>query len=324
MKKERKSPFLSWCTEAFLESESQLLVAAIDEKGNIRDSNGGLDRLFRTAGRRLPDNIHDFLDEHGSGVLKQILNSIPDQQKSEPVKFYKCTLHFRTGGSAVHTLSCSICKCREEIAFFAERRRMTDSDIIEKMSHMNNELANLSRELSRKNVELERANETITRLMHTDVQTGLANRRSIMEELKVLAADARSKAEPLSVLMADLDHFKDINDTWGHAAGDRVLEAFGRLLAEDLREEDLPGRIGGEEFLVILPGLGKDAAFQCAERIRKAVESLDLEYPPQRVTSSFGLSTLKEGESMDDLIRRADEALYRAKGKGRNRVEKSP
>jgi diguanylate cyclase (GGDEF)-like protein len=192
------------------------------------------------------------------------------------------------------------------------------------MSHMNNELANLSRELSRKNVELERANETITRLMHTDVQTGLANRRSIMEELKVLAADARSKAEPLSVLMADLDHFKDINDTWGHAAGDRVLEAFGRLLAEDLREEDLPGRIGGEEFLVILPGLGKDAAFQCAERIRKAVESLDLEYPPQRVTSSFGLSTLKEGESMDDLIRRADEALYRAKGKGRNRVEKSP
>jgi diguanylate cyclase (GGDEF)-like protein len=201
---------------------------------------------------------------------------------------------------------------------------MTDSDIIEKMSHMNNELANLSRELSRKNMELEKANETITRLMHTDVLTGLPNRRSVMEELRHMAGGVQATGEPLSVLMADLDHFKDINDAWGHAAGDAVLEAFGRLLLENLRKEDLPGRIGGEEFLVLLPGLAENGAYNCAERIRRVVESLELEYPPERLTCSFGVSTFRRGENVDDLIRRADEALYSAKRAGRNRVAKAP
>jgi diguanylate cyclase (GGDEF)-like protein len=124
--------------------------------------------------------------------------------------------------------------------------------------------------------------------------------------------------------MADLDHFKDINDAWGHAAGDAVLEAFGRLLLENLRKEDLPGRIGGEEFLVLLPGLAENGAYNCAERIRRVVESLELEYPPERLTCSFGVSTFRRGENVDDLIRRADEALYSAKRAGRNRVAKAP
>ncbi len=326
MKKERKNPLLWRALEAFLESESQLVVASIDADGNLIESNGGLDRLFRTAGRRLPDNLHDFLEEYSSSVLRRSLDSIRNQDQGDElrsVKFQKCTLHFKTGSSAVHTLSCFLCRNGEQFAFFAERRHMTDSDIIEKMSHMNNELANLSRELSRKNLELEKANETITRLMHTDVLTGLPNRRSVMERLRDLVVDAQSKGESLSVVMADLDHFKEINDTWGHAAGDRVLEAFGRLLLEGLREEDLPGRIGGEEFLVLLPGMGEDEAFQCAERIRKMVESMELKYPPRQITASFGVSSLKKGQSMDDVIHRADEALYDAKTSGRNRVEKA-
>ncbi|MFP4481487.1 MAG: GGDEF domain-containing protein [Thermovirgaceae bacterium] len=324
MKEDGKHQFLPKALEGFLQTESQLVVATIDEEGNILQTNGGLRRLFRAAGRRLPGNLHGFLDERGSSVLKGILGSIPDQKDKTEPQFYKCTLHFRTGGLAVHTLWCSICKSGEKIAFFAERRHMTDSDIIEKMSYMNNELANLSRELSRKNMELERANETITRLMHTDILTGLASRRYVMDQLKDMVGDAESKGTPLSVFMADLDHFKDINDTWGHAAGDRILEAVGRLFSENLRNEDLPARIGGEEFLVLLPGLGEDEAYRCAERIRKMVEALKLEYPPKPVTCSFGVSTLKGGETSDDMLRRSDEALYRAKEAGRNRVERAP
>jgi len=320
VKKDRECPLWARWAEAFLETESLLVAAVIDEEGNILDSNGGFRRLFRAAGRRLPQNIHGYLDARESSALNRILGSIRDQP--EPGEFRKCTLHFRTGGSAVHTLSCFICKCGGEIAFFAERRHMTDSDIIEKMSRMNNELANLSRELSRKNMELEKANETITRLMHTDVLTGLSNRRFVMERLSEMADRSQKGGEPLSVFIADLDHFKDINDTRGHAAGDAVLEAFGRILLENLRQEDLPGRIGGEEFLVLLPGLEEDGAFNCAERIRRMVESLKLENPPEPVTCSFGVSTLRRDKAADALIRRADEAL--ARRAGRNRVEKAP
>ncbi len=325
MKKDRECPLWARRARDFLESESLLVAVVIDEEGNILETNGGLRRLFRAAGRSLPGNIHGFLDAHGSGVLNRILSSLWDRpEQAGPERFHKCTLHFRMAGSAVHTLSCFLCRCDGAIAFFAERRHMTDSDIIEKMSRMNNELANLSRELSRKNMELEKANETITRLMHTDVLTGIANRRSIMEELRHMVRDAHATGALLSVLMADLDHFKDINDEWGHAAGDAVLEAFGRLLAENLRKEDLAGRIGGEEFLVLLPGLAEDGAFNCAKRIRRMVESLRLKNPPAPVTCSFGVATLRRDETVDDLIRRTDEALYSAKRAGRNRVEKAP
>lgn len=317
-----KHLFETGALEAFLESESRLVAAILDGEGNILQSNSGLERLFKTAERRLPDNVHDFLDDRSRDVLRQVLLSIPDQgEEGGPGQFRKCSLHFRAAGSAVHTLACFLCSCGGNIAFFAERRQMTDSDIIEKMSHMNNDLANLSRELSRKNAELERANETITRLVHTDVLTGLENRRSIMDRAEKMLGDAEREKNLVSVVMADLDHFKNINDTWGHAAGDRVLEAFGDLLRKSLRTEDHPGRIGGEEFLILLPGMGGAGASVCAERLRKAVEALQLEYPPQQVTASFGVASRRPGENRDELMRRADEALYLAKASGRNRVE---
>jgi diguanylate cyclase (GGDEF)-like protein len=135
---------------------------------------------------------------------------------------------------------------------------------------------------------------------------------------------AKARQEPLAVLALDIDRFKHINDSFGHAAGDRVLQHVARTCAEALRDADLLGRIGGEEFLVVLPGNTlKQAAEDVAERLRVRVESLALEDLPAglRTTISIGVAQMSpQDANVADLLLRADEALYRAKAEGRNRV----
>jgi two-component system, cell cycle response regulator len=126
----------------------------------------------------------------------------------------------------------------------------------------------------------------------------------------------------LSVAMFDLDRFKNINDSRGHAAGDRVLREFGRILASEIRGEDVAGRMGGEEFALVISGA--EGARSLCERIRERLASTRVECPPGEafsVTVSVGLAWLEDGPaSLDALLSRADEALYRAKAEGRNRV----
>lgn len=128
---------------------------------------------------------------------------------------------------------------------------------------------------------------------------------------------------PLSVLLIDLDHFKKINDTWGHRVGDDVLCKFVDIAKGALRDVDILGRIGGEEFAVMLPGTTLDDAKQIAERLRLAVmENMNrTDESPVGLTVSIGVARLIHGESSEMLIHRADEAMYLAKSTGRNRVE---
>lgn len=154
-----------------------------------------------------------------------------------------------------------------------------------------------------------------------DPLTGLANRRSGTRRLAADHARALRESQPLSVLMIDLDHFKQVNDRWGHATGDRVLMATASVLHDELRGADLGVRHGGEEFLVILPGASSEQARRAAERIREGIAAFSVEVPDTslRVTASIGIATLAEGESPDELVARADVALYGAKSAGRNR-----
>ncbi|MGN6513601.1 MAG: diguanylate cyclase [Lysobacteraceae bacterium] len=154
-----------------------------------------------------------------------------------------------------------------------------------------------------------------------DPLTGLANRRMAEERLAADLAHALRHGEPLSVAMLDLDHFKRVNDSHGHATGDLVLAAVARVLHDELRGADLGVRYGGEEFLAILPGTDAGQALQVAERIRARVAQLAVEAPrgPVRVTASLGVATLWPGESREALLARADAALYRAKAEGRDR-----
>lgn len=160
----------------------------------------------------------------------------------------------------------------------------------------------------------------------TDALTGAANRRAFTRALDREIAEAGRLSIPLAVAMVDLDHFKAINDTHGHASGDRVLVRTVAALKSELAGGEMLGRLGGEEFAVLLPRSGTREGLDTAERLRRAVEHLRVENDeacPIPVTASFGLTVLQPHESLatgSDLLARADKALYAAKEAGRNRV----
>jgi len=153
----------------------------------------------------------------------------------------------------------------------------------------------------------------------TDVLTGLANRRGIDQHLRREAARASRHGHRLSFVMADVDHFKRVNDRWGHGVGDDVLRRVSRAIAQALRTSDVAARWGGEEFLVVLADAGVEGARLCAERIRSAVDNLTI---PRigHVTISAGVAELASGEDLGAALLRADQFLYQAKAEGRNTV----
>ncbi len=157
-----------------------------------------------------------------------------------------------------------------------------------------------------------------------DALTGLYNRRYLMEGLTREMARAQRYAVPLSILLLDLDHFKRINDTYGHLMGDTVLETIGTLLRDTLRAIDIPGRYGGEEFCVVLPETPMEDACLLAERIRQRVAAAVFQAPgglPVAITCSIGVAQLREGpRDIAAMLEDADRALYQAKASGRNRV----
>ena len=160
-----------------------------------------------------------------------------------------------------------------------------------------------------------------------DILTGLANMRTFMLSLEDEFNRSLRYGEPMSVLMVDLDHFKRINDTYGHPQGDAVLKETARIMLDVMRKVDLVARYGGEEFMVIMPHTDLKGAAKAAERVRSAVESNHFEGMAAAgdVTVSIGVTTWAEGVETDveSLIKMADVALYKAKEYGRNRVEKS-
>ncbi len=173
--------------------------------------------------------------------------------------------------------------------------------------------------------ELVVQSERLEAMLFEDPLTGLSNRRFILTQLAGAVSAARRHERPLTIAIVDIDHFKSVNDTYGHAAGDRVLAAVAGSLREQLRAEDQLGRLGGEEFLALLPDAGASAAAAAAEKLRAQVAALRVEHDglDMGVTISIGWAAW-EGESAEELMRRADEALYGAKRSGRDRVEGAP
>ena len=162
----------------------------------------------------------------------------------------------------------------------------------------------------------------LRRIAQTDFLTGAVTRRGFTLEMEKTLARFRRSGHPAALLMLDIDHFKQVNDTYGHPAGDMVLKTVARGLADKLRVSDTLGRLGGEEFGIVLQDVEHEPAVDTAERLRCHVESLEIPNEPDlRVTASFGISTLNpQIESVEQWLALVDEALYEAKRGGRNRV----
>ncbi|MGZ4403775.1 MAG: diguanylate cyclase, partial [Gaiellaceae bacterium] len=173
-------------------------------------------------------------------------------------------------------------------------------------------------------LENARLHGMVERQALVDGLTGLANRRAAAEALHAEAARAGRLETPLSVVLADLDGFKDVNDAHGHAVGDAVLRTFAEVLRETLRESDVAGRWGGEEFLLLLPGADADGAAHLAERVRIGLAARRIPgVPGLRVTASFGVAEYAGETNTEQLVAAADSALYRAKRTGKDRVERA-
>ena len=201
-------------------------------------------------------------------------------------------------------------------------------DLLNELAKAVNRAAKLEARFAESTRELDAIRDSLSQSEErakTDTLTDLPNRRALDEFFRKAQIAAMEKGEPLSVLLIDIDHFKKINDTYGHGVGDQVLRLMASVLRERLRETDLPARYGGEELIAVLPGADLATCAAVAERIRRLIGECRItrrstsELLPS-ITVSIGVGQFQFGESMADLIDRCDRALYLAKRSGRDRV----
>ncbi len=202
----------------------------------------------------------------------------------------------------------------------SDKKSPVDANMFEELSRLNNELADLQRELIKKNRELEKANAEKALLLQVDELTNLWNRRHFYERFNELCSLSQRHSRPLTMVMFDLDNFKSLNDTYGHQFGDAVLKCFAVILKKYCRVEDVPARLGGEEFAMILPETNIDAAFTTVERIRRHFSQRDVLGNRTTCTVSVGIAQLTTSDTYDTIMNKADKALYVSKNSGRNKT----
>lgn len=198
---------------------------------------------------------------------------------------------------------------------------------LDEMMHVSDAAMRLSADLTRSQRELIAINRRLAEreaeihsLSVTDQLTGLGNRRRLDESLATALSAARQRTVPFCVVMVDLDHFKAVNDAFGHGIGDRLLQVLGQTLEAGVRNTDTVCRFGGEEFAIVMPDIDMHGACACSERIRLSVEKLPQADGMPPVTATFGVAQWQAGDTADSLLQRADQSLYQGKAAGRNCV----
>jgi diguanylate cyclase (GGDEF)-like protein len=298
-----------------LESDA-VFALLLAPDGAIRVRNRAAYRIFPPdPAKNVGLNIWDYLACSNAEQLRQRL--------SDPGGRYDgyLLLNLADGQQNPITLEVGLVRCSGAVLLLGSHEHRHDSHFQTEILKLTNDLSVTMREVARKNRELERANATVERLARTDALTGLANRRTLHEALHREIARAERPGECLSLIMADLDHFKSVNDQYGHPAGDQALVRAAAVFGNQLRPYDLAARYGGEEFVLLLPGTSTAGAIAIAQRIRQEVAKLEVSGCPRQITVSLGVASWIRGETPEEFVARADRALYNAKSIGRNCVE---
>ena len=240
-------------------------------------------------------------------IIGESLFGVLDVQANEVNHFTEDDVRIKT------TLAAQIAVAVQNARLFSEHKRVED------------ELRNTKESLEVMNMELRFAFEHEQHMARTDALTGVNNRRNLFELAEHEFDVAKRYQQPLSIIMFDLDHFKNINDTYGHSIGDKMLERVAQVTHAQLRDVDIIGRYGGEEFVIVLPVTNAQRALLLAQRILETVSAIRLQtdHGTAAITLSIGIAETihsPQDESVENVIRRADEAMYAAKQAGRNRA----
>jgi diguanylate cyclase (GGDEF)-like protein len=291
-----------------------LALATLDEQGTLIEANAGFLKLISiTAQQPIGARVGRFFVQPNFAAL---IASRADADGT----IYRGLLTIGQYIGVTRTLQSHVWHIKGSLRLVAEY----DIEELERLNDtvlgLNREYAKAQLDLAQINLKLQQREAQIVATSLTDPLTGVGNRRQLDQALVAEINRADREGTLLSAFMADLDHFKVVNDTYGHEAGDRVLAAFGGLLRRSTRATDVVARFGGEEFVVLMPNTDLANAYAIANRIRGSLAAAPVEALSKTVTASFGVAERAPREQGHDLLRRADAALYEAKRSGRNCV----
>jgi diguanylate cyclase len=292
-------------------SLNQKINETLSANGVLSDAD--LDEIYATY--LSPTRLTDRIDKVGSQVMGEI------EQVMAMIDAAAGSASNYTESLADMTEKLGDSKDREGLRAIVESLVQTAKEMEESNQKLEERLNASKQEIN----ELQENLEVVRTESLTDPLTQLANRKFFDTTLAEAMADAREKNEPLSLMMTDIDHFKNFNDSFGHLTGDQVLRLVAMSVKQNVKGQDTAARYGGEEFAIVLPNTVLRSAITVADHIRRAVMTKELMKRSTgehlgRVTISIGVATLHEGDSVQSLIERADTCLYAAKRHGRNRV----
>lgn len=297
-----------------LQELTAVIAVILDDQGNVIEANRGfrflinldepVNKPLNVRGLFVQPGFADFLNLHSEG--------------SEPV--YQGILNIGDPDSYCRSVNGSVYRFTDKLLVVGEHDIADLERLNSTVIELNEELAQLQRDLVKANRDLKRKEKKITQMMLTDPMTGISNRRHYEDKVVEEIERHQRYNQPLSFAMGDIDLFKNVNDTYGHDVGDIVITRFAHCMRDSKRTSDFVARVGGEEFILMLPQTSIEQAHLVIDRIRKLFSDEKYDSIERNITASFGVTELKENDTPDTLVKRADQALYEAKESGRNLV----
>ena len=289
-------------------------MALVREDGHLLDCNAGFRRLLQARTDAKSDEVGPFFFRPNFATL----TAMP---AADGQLVYEGQLTVGDNQVSSHSLRGTVHRSGANLVVVAEFDIAEMENLNAQVLQMNEQLIDMQRQLARNERHLRASEAQLIQLSLTDALTGLANRRHLEQFVETALKRAERFGEPFSLVMLDIDHFKRINDVYGHDVGDTVLCHTAKLMREAVREMDLVARLGGEEFVLILSATGLQAAVSCAERLRRQLVTMRPPCLQEDMSASFGVVQHYASADLAGLLKQADQALYSAKNAGRNRVE---
>lgn len=290
---------------------TKTLIALIETDGALLEWNPAFGRMKEL----LPavDHMRGFLAASGQVRFAKLLKTALEKMEPRPINLEM------PPGETSRSYDCLLIPIPDgNLLFVAEPALKAQG---EEVAQLARDLRAAKRDLRVKQAGLESVLVQAQEIAHVDQLTFLSNQRKIIGDLQRKVTLSNNARKPLTIFMLDIDHFKLINDTYGHMAGDHVLRTLANRLRDSLRQTDVIGRYGGEEFLILLPGTPLESATPTADRLLNMTRNLSIEVADQivRATVSIGIAQYQRGETWKECLERADKALYESKRNGRDR-----